>query len=189
MRFLCVFLLCVTAVLGSEVRIPLFMQKPGQSEKVPLATLIYDPELSFVDIADINDSFKEDSYCVGAQMAENYYSCFSYLNLRHPLRYDLYLDTSQNTHLLYKLSLKPNPNAKGIQPLLRAPVAGPEAQVTKLRKTTKTYEDKKAMSNPSAASLGEDIEIDDRSFIQKNWKFILIGLVLYAISSAGNSSQ
>ncbi|CUS23908.1 LAQU0S12e02740g1_1 [Lachancea quebecensis] len=189
MRVLCALLLYVTAVLGSEVRIPLFMQTLGQNEKTPLATLIYDPELSFVEIVDINDSFKEGSYCVGAQMAENYYSCFSYLNLRHPLHYDLYLDTSHNTHLLYKLSLKPNLKTKGIQPLLRAPVAGPEAQVTKLKKTTKTYEDKKAMSNPSAASLGEDVEIDDRSFLQKNWKFILIGLVLYAVSSAGNSAQ
>lgn len=105
------------------------------------------------------------------------------------MHYDLYLDTKHNANILYKLSLKPNPHAHGIEASLKKPVPGPEAPAVKLRKVTKTYEDKKAKLDPSAASFEEDIEIDDRSFLQKNWKFILIGLALYAFSTSGNSSQ
>ncbi|SCU84593.1 LADA_0D02608g1_1 [Lachancea dasiensis] len=181
------FLLALT--VGAEVRMPLFVQKPGDAVKAPLATLVYDRESNIVNVTEVNESLQEDSYCVGAQMDENYYSCFSYVKLRYPLHYDLYLDTSHNTHLLYKLSLKPNPRARGIESWIRDPELGPEAHPVKLRRVTKTYDDKKKASLKSgSASFEEDIDVDERSFLQKNWKYIVIGLVLYALSSAGQQS-
>ncbi|SCU94563.1 LANO_0E07184g1_1 [Lachancea nothofagi CBS 11611] len=187
MRGLCIVALLLAFAFGSEVRMPLFVQKPGQTERLPFATLIYDEELSSVNVTDINESLQEDSYCFGAHMNENYYSCFSYVRLRYPLHYDLYLDTKHNTHLLYKLSLKPNPKADGIQTSIREPQQGPESPPVKLRRITKTYEDKRSKLGSASAAFEEDVEVDERTFLQKNWKYMLIGLVLYAVIMSGNS--
>lgn len=109
--------------------------------------------------------------------------------VKYPLHYDLFIDTRHDSHLLYKLSLKPNLSAKGINPVLREPVAGPEASAIKLKKVTKTYEDKKSKLGSPAASFEEDIEPDERTFVQKNWKYMLIGLVLYTVISGNNGGS
>ncbi|SCU93548.1 LAFA_0F16974g1_1 [Lachancea sp. 'fantastica'] len=191
MRTFWAFLMLSGAVWGAEMRIPLFVQKPGREPRLPLATVVYDSETSLLDVTDVSDSIPEDAYCVGAQMAENYYSCFSYVKLKYPLHYDLYLDTKSDSHLLYKLSLKPNPHVSGIAGTIRSVQDGPEASPAKLRRITKTYEDKKksAQMGASSAAFQEDVEIDDRTFLQKNWKYLLIGLVLYAVSTAGSGQQ
>ncbi|CEP63811.1 Emc10p LALA0_S09e03026g [Lachancea lanzarotensis] len=191
MKTLWAFLILLGAVCGTEMRIPLFVQKPGREQRSPLATVVYDNESNFLEVTDVIDSLQEDAYCVGAQMAENYYSCFSFIKLKYPLHYDLFLDTKSDSHLLYKLSLKPNPHVSGIVGTIRNVQEGPEVNSVKLRRVTKTYEDKKknAQLGSSSASFQEDVEIDDRTFLQKNWKYLLIGLVLYAVSTAGGSGQ
>ncbi|SCU93044.1 LAME_0F02454g1_1 [Lachancea meyersii CBS 8951] len=191
MRSFGVVLMFLALVCGSEVRIPLFVQKPGQESRSPLATMVYDGESSVLEVSDVNEALPEDSYCVGAQVAENYYPCFSYIKLKYPLHYDLYLDTKSDSHLLYKLSLKPNPQASGIEGTIRSAQEGPQAPPEKLRRVTKTYEDKKkkAQLGSASASFEEDVEVDDRTFLQKNWKYLLIGLVLYAVSTGGSAQQ
>lgn len=81
MRTLWAFLILLGAVCGSELRIPLFVQKPGREQRSPLATVVYDNEANFLNITDVIDFLPEDAYCVGAQIAENYYSCFSYVKV------------------------------------------------------------------------------------------------------------
>lgn len=80
-RALFALLVCVAAVLSSELRIPLFVQRPGHGEKLPLATLAYDEEAGLLDVSDINSSLEEEPYCVGAQIDSKYYPCFSYVKV------------------------------------------------------------------------------------------------------------
>lgn len=113
----------------------------------------------------------------------------SYLQLKLPLAYDLYVETKHGSYIPYKLSLKPNPNSNGILPVLRVPTPGPEAPAIKLKKVTKTYPTAKAEFGSATAAFEEDIEPDNRNFIQKNWKYIVIGLVIYSITNAGRASN
>ncbi|SCW03678.1 LAFE_0G15764g1_1 [Lachancea fermentati] len=189
MRALYLLLLFSTAVFAGEIRVLLFAQKLGEQDKAPFATLVYDQSSSQFEIVDVNENLEENSYCIGAEFDGNYYSCFSYIKVKYPLHYDLFIDTRHDSHLLYKLSLKPNLSAKGINPVLREPVAGPEASAIKLKKVTKTYEDKKSKLGSPAASFEEDIEPDERTFVQKNWKYMLIGLVLYTVISGNNGGS
>ncbi|SCU92108.1 LAMI_0E08812g1_1 [Lachancea mirantina] len=134
MRLLVLLMMIPCIAVANEVRVPLFAQILGDADKTPLASLVYDKESTSFSIVDVNDALPADSYCIGAEMDSNYYSCFSYIQLRYPLHYDLFIDTRQDSHLLYKLSLKPNPNAQGINPVLRTPSAGPQPLLTQLKK-------------------------------------------------------
>lgn len=127
--------------------------------------------------------------CIDAALGEDEdaFPCFSYLELMDPLHYDLIVDLHGEN--ISKLSLVYNSDAQGIVPVIRHPVNGPEAPAIKLKKVTKTYKDKKAAKNAATAQFEEDADLDNRSWFQKNWKMLLIGLVAYNLISVMSRQQ
>lgn len=126
-------------------------------------------------------------HCVAATYDGGSSSCFSFLDIQDPLHYSLLIDVHDQQ--IRKLSLVHNSEVDGIVPELRFPVEGPEAPALKLRKTTKTYKEKKANKKATTAQFSEDDTSDDRPWIQKNWKLLAIGLVVYNVVAVVNKRQ
>lgn len=137
------------------------------------------------------DEFPNDSiYCIGMSSNDLRLNdrCFSLIELEFPLHYNLVANINDNN--IQKMSLVWNRNATLIEPLSLDMVAAPLPPVIPLKKTTKTYADKRKEANDiniidtkknEKTQGGEDEEEDDRNYLQKNWKQILVGLVIYNV--------
>ncbi|GAV55906.1 hypothetical protein ZYGR_0AZ00770 [Zygosaccharomyces rouxii] len=127
-------------------------------------------------------------YCVDALYNGKLIPCFSFLDVESPLHYNLVIDVHDQE--LKKLSLIHNPEVSGIEPRVRTPIEGPEPPAVKLKKTTKTYQDKKADKEATTAQFSsEDNEEENKTWFQKNWKVLLIGLVMYNVVAAMNKQE
>ncbi|AQZ18132.1 YDR056C [Zygosaccharomyces parabailii] len=126
-------------------------------------------------------------HCVDATFDGGSSTCFSFLEIESPLHYNLLIDVDDNQ--IRKLSLVHNREVEGIIPEVRRPVKGPEAPAMKLRKITKTYQDKKADKKVTTAQFSEEDTIDDKSWLQKNWKILAIGLVVYNVVVVMNKQE
>lgn len=126
-------------------------------------------------------TFDAGSYCIGAKIEDDETQtevpCFSYLELEAPLHHDIIVDIYDEE--LYKLTFSYNEHHLGIIPIIREVTTGPTAPAIKLKKVTKTYADKKVNRDEGTAQFAEDDEIVEKTWIQKNWKMLVIGLVLY----------
>ncbi|CCD22915.1 Emc10p NDAI_0A07610 [Naumovozyma dairenensis CBS 421] len=119
-------------------------------------------------------------YCIGATFEESGKNipCFSYLQLENPFHYDLIIDLQGEE--ISKLSLLHNIEKDGINAIIREPINGPVAPAIKLKKITKTYADKKANKQSGSEQFAEeDEEPVEGSWIQNNWKMLLVGLLVY----------
>ncbi|AJP37781.1 AHL_G0009320.mRNA.1.CDS.1 [Saccharomyces cerevisiae] len=134
-----------------------------------------------VTTIDVQNVEVSGQYCLNAQIEGKLdMPCFSYMKLRTPLRYDLIVDVDEDNEVK-QVSLSYNETNDAIVPTVRYPETGPTAPVTKLKKKTKTYADKKASKNNdgSTAQFQEDEEVKEVSWFQKNWKMLLLGLLIY----------
>ncbi|AET41250.1 Emc10p Ecym_7427 [Eremothecium cymbalariae DBVPG len=169
---------------ASKEPIVLYAETVTTKEKHPLCSLVYFHETEtspeHYQVIDVNNDLPPGPYCVGAAINNKPYACHAYLTLETPLDYDLHIHRDTNK-TPYKLSLTTNPEASGIIPIITDSKPGPQAAIKKLKKSTKTYQDKRANSGSATASFGEGSEPDKRSFIQKNWKLILLGILVYAL--------
>lgn len=163
----------------------------GSNLKFQLGTFEFEKEP--LNVSKVNQSEehlpKDVTYCVGAILVESdrELPCFSYLELQQPLNYSLIIDTHDDQ--LSKLSLVYNSGVEGIVPVIRRPVRGPEAPPIKLKKVTKTYKDKRAAKDTATAQFKDEDDADGRSWIQKNWKMLLVGLVVYNVIAFGSRQQ
>ncbi|CAR29610.1 hypothetical protein ZYGR_0AD02930 [Zygosaccharomyces rouxii] len=150
---------------------------------------LYDYDSVTLDASTLESPKEENndqgSYCVDAIYDGETIPCFSFLDVESPLHYNLVIDVHDQE--LKKLSLIHNPEVRGIEPLVRNPVKGPEPPAVKLKKTTKTYQDKKANKEATTAQFSsEDNEDENKTWFQKNWKVLLIGLIVYNVIAVMN---
>lgn len=162
------------------------------NDKISLGTFDYDSKSHTVSTIALrtNKVSSNQAYCLDAKFdnGEMEFSCFQYTELSFPLQYNLVLDLHGDE--LEKLSLTFNPAYDGILPVIRAPVKGPSPSAIKLKKVTKTYKDKKAGTKALTAQFEEDVEVENKSWIQKSWKKIVLGAVIYsAVSSFGSGAK
>lgn len=125
-------------------------------------------------------------YCVSAQLENDSnkdMSCFSMMNLKTPLHYDLLFDMHDDK--IHKLSLVANEESDGIQPVIRNPVEGHKAPAIQLKKTTKTYKDKKLNENGSPTQIEEDTVPLEGNWFESNWKILVIGIILVNLVASG----
>lgn len=154
---------------------------------------IFDYEIKPLSVSQVSPAKGElpsdTAYCVDATFEQSGTTipCFSYLELQYPFKYSLIIDLHDEE--ISKLSLVYNSGVEGIVPTIRRPVNGPEAPPFKLKKVTKTYKDKKAAKDAATAQFKDEEDVDDRSWMQKNWKMLLIGLVVYNIIAFGSRQQ
>lgn len=126
--------------------------------------------------------------CVDAVSNDVFIPCFSLLDVEGPSNYNLVIDIHDQE--LKKLSLIHNQEVIGIEPRIRTPVKGPKPPAAKLKKTTKTYEDKKADKEATTAQFSsDDSEDENKTWFQKNWKLLLIGLVVYNVIAVMNKQN
>lgn len=188
MRFL-YLMYSVSFAVGSELS--LFARNIDTNDRLLLQTFDYNAgtaEVSAVALpADVLPA--TGSYCVDATFNDGTkdFPCFSYLEISDPLHYDLIVHLHGNN--INKLSLVYNPEAEGIVASIRHPVKGPEPPAIKLKKVTKTYKDKNTAKKAATAQFEEDVELDNRSWMQKNWKMLLIGLVVYNVIAYVSKQQ
>ncbi|CAI4056484.1 hypothetical protein SUVZ_02G1860 [Saccharomyces uvarum] len=150
---------------------------------IPLGTFEIDSTDSgnvTVTTVDLQDVQVSGSYCLNAEIEGKLnMPCFSYMKLETPLRYDLIVDVDEKD-VVNQVSLSYNDKNDAIVGVVRYPEAGASAPVAKLKKKTKTYADKKASSKDgSTAQFEEDEEVKEVSWFQKNWKMLVIGLLIY----------
>ncbi|EDO16658.1 hypothetical protein Kpol_1052p5 [Vanderwaltozyma polyspora DSM 70294] len=167
----------IRVVLGSELSI--YAQEiVGDSRRIPLAVIDYDIETRDLKVIENNDDIVSGKrYCISGDNGD----CFSYMSMTKPFHYNLIIDIHDNK--ISKLSLAPNTDVDGIVPLIREPIIGEEATVSKLKKTTKTYkqvrDERQSVNEQSSHDTAEEDEEDNRSWLIKNWRQVLIGLLIY----------
>ncbi|CAI4058007.1 hypothetical protein SKDZ_04G2810 [Saccharomyces kudriavzevii ZP591] len=181
MRLLRIFSLA-SVVLGADI-----LQLSYSDDKkdiIPLGSFEIDSgsdgniTVTTVDVQNVQVS---GQHCLNAEIKGKLdMPCFSYMKLETPLRYDLIVDVDDNNEV-NQVSLSYNEKNDAIVGMARYPEAGPSAPVAKLKKKTKTYADKKANKNKdgSTAQFEEDEEVKEVSWFQKNWKMLLVGLLIY----------
>lgn len=184
--------LLASASLGMARELSLIARERTTGQQVSLGVFDFNEQANTFSTVDptpgdlpIEGAVCIDAYFDGGSVE---FPCFSFLELQDPLNYSLTLELHDNE--ITKLSLVHDPEANGIFPSIRRPKAGPEAPAIKLKKITKTYRDKKAAKNAATAQYEDNDEVDTRSWMQKNWKLLVIGLVAYnIIAIAGRQQQ
>lgn len=140
-------------------------------------------------ITEITDGhlIENERYCIGVKAEDKSINipCFSLIELIKPLHYNLILDIvkGENGNDINKFSLVYNETANGIVPVFREAVDSEKAPAIKLKKVTKTYADKKKESESTAVE--EDSELDERSWMEKNWRMLVIGVLVYTFVANG----
>lgn len=207
-----IFWLHLSAVFGYNETFNLHAKSIIDSnEIVPLADLIIDKETNSLTIKHILDSSlnhnidSDTLYCIGIED----HDCFTLLQLTTPLSYELIWDYEINHFsLVYNDSLIDNPiynkNHKNmILPLVRPSTKSSLGDVIKLKKVTKTYADKKKelgnvildkedgddSTNVNRNINQKDDNEEDKSWLEKNWKRIIVGIVLYNLVALGFKKQ
>ncbi|CAI4341840.1 BBF_collapsed_G0009370.mRNA.1.CDS.1 [Saccharomyces cerevisiae] len=141
-------------------------------DAIPLGTFEIDSTSDgnvTVTTVNIQDAEVSGEYCLNAQIEGKLdMPCFSYMKLRTPLKYDLIVDVDEDNEVK-QVSLSYNETNDAITATVRYPEAGPTAPVTKLKKKTKTYADKKASKNKdgSTAQFEEDEEVKGGVLVSK----------------------
>lgn len=179
----------VSFAVGGELS--LYARNIDTHDRLLLKTFDYDIETAKVSpIGSSTDKLPATGgYCVDATFNDGTkdFPCFSYLEISDPLHYDFIVNLHGNK--IDKLSLVYNPEVEDIAASIRYPIKGPEAPAIKLKKVTKTYKDKKTAKKGATAQFEEDVESDNRSWMQKNWKMLLIGLVVYNVIAFASKQQ
>ncbi|CAB4253106.1 similar to Saccharomyces cerevisiae YDR056C Putative protein of unknown function [Maudiozyma barnettii] len=137
----------------------------------------------------VEDSIRQDvPYCIDADSKDPQLqqSCFTLMELETILHYNLVLSVDTDTNDIQKFSLIRNENATTIEPIVQDPAMAPVAPAVLLKKKTKTYADKKKDTAQGAEQFSKateksEEEEDDRNYLQKNWKQLVIGLVIYNV--------
>lgn len=185
--------LCIAAFASSAIaeQFTLTARRVDSDQSLPLGVFDYEKNplvISQVSTAEQTLS-EEDAYCIDATFVESGRTipCFSYLEVQSPLQYSLIVDAHGDE--ISKLSFVYNSGVEGIVPIIRRPSSGPAAPAIKLKKVTKTYKDVKAAKDAATVQFKDEGEADDRSWIQKNWKMLLIGLVVYNVITISTRRQ
>lgn len=126
-------------------------------------------------------------YCIKFDNGE----CFSLIEFNLPLSYELIWDYEINEFsLIYNETLTIN-DTNVIIGQVRNSTFSDLADVTKLKKITKTYADKKKeLSNVVVDKESDDKEDgEEKSWMEENWKKIVVGIVLYNLVTLGFKKQ
>ncbi|SSD58371.1 uncharacterized protein SCODWIG_00132 [Saccharomycodes ludwigii] len=182
--FLCTLL--IGLVHSKEQLFPIYAIDIQTNEKYPFFTASIDDTTLETCIKDINTNIPENLYCVSVE----HQSCFSLVKLHSANNsYSLEINPDENGN--YKFSLKRDPSIAqykdgiSIVPIIQASINGSTPEVTKLKKVTKQYPKKSSKNNDrGSASFKEDVNDDsidekEMSFIQKNWRLVVLGLLIY----------
>ena len=207
-----IFWLNLSPVLGYEETLTLYAQSViNTNETIPLADLIIDKDAhSLIANHTINASLNHEIdpntlYCIRV----GDHDCFTVLQLMTPLSYELVWNYEINRFaLVYNESLIDHPvynNNTGnvIFPVVRPSTKSPLGDVIKLKKVTKTYADKKKelsnvildkedgddLSNDGENKNRDSGNEEDKSWLEKNWKRIIVGIVLYNLVAVGFKKQ
>ncbi|QLQ79777.1 hypothetical protein HG537_0C04260 [Torulaspora globosa] len=184
-------ILLVLAPLAIAREVSLTARQRTTGQQVSLGAFDFDEQANAVSTVDpAPESLPiEGAVCIDASFDQGTveFPCFSFLELQDPLHYSLTLELHDTE--ISKLSLVYDPEVDGIIPTIRRPKAGPQAPAIKLKKITKTYRDKKAAKNAATAQYEDNEEVDTRSWMQKNWKMLVIGLVAYNLIAITSRQQ
>ncbi|QLL32899.1 hypothetical protein HG536_0D04210 [Torulaspora globosa] len=183
--------LLALAPLSVARELSLIARQTTSGQQVSLGAFDYDEQANTVArVSGTPGNLQiQGAVCVDASFDQGAveFPCFSFLELQDPLHYSLILELHDKE--ISKLSLVYDPEVDGVTPAIRRPEAGPEAPAIKLKKITKTYRDKRAAKNAATAQYEDNEEVDTRSWMQKNWKMLVIGLVAYNIIAITGRQQ
>ncbi|CAL9735279.1 endoplasmic reticulum membrane protein complex subunit 10 [Monosporozyma servazzii] len=189
-----VLYLGVTSVLAIPERVTLYAQSiSNPTDSIQLSQYEIDlethnfttvPSTIITETTDINT---DELYCIKFGSDD----CFSLLQLNTPLSYELIWDYEINQFSLVFNELLSNNDTNVILAVLRDSTRSELADVTKLKKITKTYADKKKEINNVIVDKEADDEVvaDGKSWMEENWKKIVVGIILYNLVVYGFKQQ
>ncbi|KAL3234929.1 hypothetical protein RNJ44_02717 [Nakaseomyces bracarensis] len=164
----------------------LFAKDVDSGEKFGIGHVAVDDDTHNVTEVSL-DKFKHLNgvYCFGAQSTSFENDCFSYLRV-DPKKNSYSLAIDMHGEKLEGFSLfREEDSGEEVSAKVRKPVLAPQPPAIKLRKKTMTYAEKKAESKLEAVQKhgkeADDVETeeDQRTFIERNWKKMLIGFLIY----------
>lgn len=156
--------------------ITLFAHSLVDSSDVSLATIDVENKLIVIE----NEVSGE--FCIGTKDIDDH-SCFHYLDGElSNFGVELYLDKqgSVNSIALTSSGVKIIPFVEGVKPNLNPVSKKKTENAPKVEKIVKTVIVKDEDGNEVEKQIEE--EVDNRSFIQKNWVYIVIPLVFFLLT-------
>lgn len=199
-------LIAFIATLASSKRINLFIKPIDQAASDPIGFI----ENEAVYLMDV-DLQPDQAYCIGTKDVHNN-ECFSYQtnlqNLNHAI-FNLYLDGDGD---ILRLSLSfddklDKPQVKRRKQIIAAqPNLNPDSmkkqreeqknggnggQVVEKVKQKKVITEIDANGVEVTREIEEEVEVpvDDRSWIQKNWMYIVPPLLIFMLAGGGGAEQ
>ncbi|SMN20345.1 similar to Saccharomyces cerevisiae YDR056C Putative protein of unknown function [Maudiozyma saulgeensis] len=191
--FKLVVLMGALAQVSLSQEFSLFARTLDGQYKHNLGVFNYDSDLQeitpLVSPTVVDPEIKQDvPYCIDSRSNDPQLqqTCFTLTELENELHYKLVLSVDTENNDVQKFSMVWNENSTSIEPIVQDPTLAPVAPAILLKKTTKTYADKKkdtarGSEQFSKATEKNEEEVDDRNYLQKNWKQLLIGLVIYNV--------
>ena len=178
MNILTVFLL-INGILCETIS--LFARSVNDGSKLPLATVNTETKLM------VMENELNGEYCIGTEDI-NDHECFSYFNGHMALLgVNLFLDKQGNVNSIALLSSGVNlvKFVDGAKPNLNPVNRKKPENRPKVEKITKTIIVKDENGEEVEKQVEE--EIDNRSFIQKNWVYIVIPLIFFLLAGEKES--
>lgn len=187
-----VYMLVLLGLVNSE-KLSLFASNRDNGKRVSLGEITVDEKAHNITGTTLDASSLIGTYCFGAEGESYSNDCFCYLKVdgkKH--NYTLMVDV--NDDIVESLTWMMNDYSNGTTAEVRLPVHAPQPPPIKLKKTTKTYAEKKAESKLDAAKKKgkeeeDNEEEDQRTFFEKNWKKMLIGFLIYNLIAGFSKSQ
>ncbi|CAG99606.1 Emc10p [Kluyveromyces lactis] len=154
------------------------------NERYSLATFEAGDEVG-INLAVTANRITDGEYKVCGTFQDYYDECFSFIHIKQPLSYELELVVLDDK--LVRMSIHADDSIDGIVPLIKEVGNGPIPESIKLKKRTLTYEaKKKAQRKDTGTAAFEEDVVENKTFLQKNWKYVVIGLLAYVFLSSGS---
>ena len=183
--------LLLSIPLSQALEVTLFARSLDGEHTQSLGTLDYERETGVLAVtssaAAAEVPLGNSAYCIGTHSSDSSleHSCFSLLELEWPLHYRLEVSGD-------KFSLVHDPTVDGLSGAVVEAGEAPLGSAIPLRKTTKTYADKRKDSEDGAEQFGagsategaseeEEPEGGPLGYLKNNWKQLLVGLVIYNV--------
>lgn len=116
-------------------------------------------------------------YCIGTDDLPNH-QCFAFIKSEDQSRINLIIN--KDSEGILRIQINPNPSVEeSIVIISHDDQKGPSPIMHPVHKNKQQNQNKDESSTSSGVGEdGEEIVVDDRSFIQKNWMYIVPGLIL-----------
>lgn len=168
-RILILLVSLFACLVSAGAPVKIYAHKINDINRIPIGTVFFNKTAGVLSVEEAKVEFEDGQYCVGADILGSS-KCHCYTYLTYPLHHHLTVTIKPKTGELVALSLVKG-LGKGISSSIKSIAPGASIPIEQY-----TAQD--------AIKPEEKELVDDRSFIQKYWFYIVPALLLFMSQSS-----